>query len=107
MRTFLGVTISAMIALGVIWFLTRGGGDYEKACTHMIDLANKELDTMLAGMPDDVGEGIRDLKEQAAKKRDSDMETCVDKMKEHKIDTKCILKANTLDETQQCLVRRR
>lgn len=106
MRTFLGVTISALIALGVIWFLTRNN-DYEKACEHMIDLANKELDTMLAGMPDDVSDGLRDLKEKAAAKRDSDMETCVEKSKEHKIDTKCILAASSLDEAQRCLVRRR
>ncbi len=84
----------------------------EKACKHMLSLATAELDKQIDQIDKLDKDGsmkkmVVEMKERAEAQSASDLATCVSKMEEHDIDPSCILAADTLDETQSCLVRRR
>jgi hypothetical protein len=101
MRTLLAVCLALSVATGC------SKGDPEQACKHMLDLAHADLQKSLAELEKSGnGDMLKGLKEQAEAKRDSDLATCVSKVKEHDIDTGCILKANNLDDAQRCLIKR-
>jgi hypothetical protein len=84
----------------------------DKACKHMIDLATKELDKQIVEIDRLDKDGsmkkmMVGLKEKAEAQTSSDLATCAAKMEEHDIDESCILDADTLDEAQSCLVKKR
>jgi hypothetical protein len=103
-----------LLAASVTGLLFAGGcsNKPEKACKHMIDLAMTELDQQIAkldkldpdGKSKQLIEGMRD---RAKAKTQSDLDTCVSKMKEHDVDASCILAADSLDEAQKCMRRKK
>jgi outer membrane murein-binding lipoprotein Lpp len=103
-----------LLAASVTGLLFAGGcsSKPEKACQHMIDLATSELDKEIEKLekldPDGKSrQFMQQMRDRAKASTGSDLETCVTKMKEHDIDASCILGADSLDEAQRCMRRKK
>lgn len=104
----LAILTTLLLAFGVA---TGCKSSHEKACKHMIDLATEELDKEIEKLEklekldsnNSMKGFAKELREKADKSRDTDLETCASKMKEHDIDPGCITDADSLEEAQRCL----
>lgn len=100
MRTLLALSLALSLVSGC------SKGDSKKACEHLLDLAHAELEKTTAhfeGTDGKMNELAKDLKAKAEASRDSDLKTCIEKVEEKDVDTKCLLGADDLEEAQACL----
>jgi hypothetical protein len=99
MRTFLGVTISALVVMGILIFATRGSAE-RRACKHMFDLTEQQLEKMgdFGGRAE-----VREMRSKLREQRDTQLDQCEAGLERLDIDPSCILDAETLDAATECV----
>src|SRR5688572_25203655 len=100
MRTFLGVTISGFVVVGILLLLTRGSAE-RRACKHMFELTEQQLEKMGRDFGDRAE--VREMRSKLREQRDTQLDQCEVGLERLDIDPSCILDADTLEAATECM----
>jgi uncharacterized membrane protein YccC len=100
MKTFLGVTISALVAMGLLFLVFRDSAE-RRACKHMFDLTEQQIEEMSRNFGPNAQ--AREMRDQLRSQRSAKLDQCEVGLEKLDIDPSCILDADDLGEATACM----
>jgi hypothetical protein len=100
MRTFLGVTAGCLVLFVVVFFATRDSAE-RRACKHMFDLGEAQLERMSKNFGPRAE--VREMRERLREQRDTQLVACERGIERLDVSPSCILDAETLEEATACM----